>query len=103
MVEHQMWERLFTHCKKGDTIALTIEQYESYLKPHFEKEILDIYREYVEEQALITHNSAYEWVAHMLKRMRTFDGGNAVTNQLLQEYRNTYKRRRNMMAALKNV
>lgn len=103
MVEHQMWKRLFAHCKKGNSIALTIEQYEPYLKPHFEKEILDIYREYVEEQALITHSNAYDNVARMLKRMRAFDGGNAIVNQLLQEYRNTYKRRKNMMAALKNV
>jgi hypothetical protein len=103
MAEHQMWKRLFTHCKKGNIIATTIEQYEPYLKPHFEKEILDIYHEYVEEQALITHSSAYDCVAYMLKRMRTFDGGNVVVNQLLQEYRNTYKRRRNMMAALKDV
>ena len=103
MVEHQMWERLFTHCKKGGNVTLTIEQYEPYLKSHFEKEILDIYHEYTEKQALITHSSAYECVARILKRMRTFEGGNTVVDQLLQKYRNTYKRRKNMMSALKNV
>jgi hypothetical protein len=103
MVEHQMWERLFTHCKKGNTAATAIKEYEPYLKPHFEKEILDIYREYVEKQALIADSSAYDCVARMLTRMRTFDGGNTLVDQLLQEYRNTYKRRRNMMAALKDV
>lgn len=103
MVEQQMWERLLAYCKKGNTIAVTIEQYERYLKPHFEKEILDIYYNYVEKQALITHSSAYDCVARMLRRMRTFIGGNEVVDQLLQEYRNTYKRRKNMMAALKDV
>lgn len=103
MVEYQMWERLFTYCKKGDTIANIIAQYESHLKPHFEKEILDIYHQYVEQQALIADNSAYDRVARMLKHMRTFDGGNTIVNQLLQKYKNTYKRRRNMMAALENV
>lgn len=103
MVEHQMWQRLFNYCKKGNTIAIRIEEYEQYLKPHFEKEILDIYHTYVEEQALITHSSAYDCVTRMLKRMRTFNGGNDIVNQLLLKYRNTYKRRRNMMIALNNV
>lgn len=103
MKEHQMWERLFAYCKKGDVIATTIEQYEPCLKPHFGKEILDIYHEYVEQQALITHNSAYDRVAYMLKHMRTFDGGDIIVGQLLQKYRNTYKRRRNMMAALREL
>lgn len=103
MVEQQMWERLFIYCKKKAPIATLIEHYESYLKPHFEKEILNIYHNYVEEKALISHNSAYTCVARILKHMRTFDGGNIIVNQLLQEYRNTYKRRKNMMAALNNV
>ena len=59
-----------------------------------EKEILDIYHDYVEEEALITHSSAYDCVARMLKRMRTFEGGDAMVNQLLREYRDTYKRRK---------
>lgn len=103
MVEYQMWERLFGYCKKEEPAAMAVEKYESYLKLHFEKEILDIYHKFVEEQALITHNSAYDRVANMLKHMRTFNGGNDVVNHLLNEYRNTYKRRRNMMAALSNV
>lgn len=103
MIEHQMWKRLFFYCKTVKDIAPVIEQYEPYLKPHFEKEILDIYRDYVEEQALISHYIAYDCVASMLKRMRTFKGGDDIVNQLLQEYRSKYKRRRNMMAALQKV
>lgn len=103
MVEQQMWQRLFTHCEKGCSIATTIEQYEQYLKPHFEKEILDIYYKYVEQKALISHYSAYDCVAHTLKRMRTFEGGNDIVDRLLQDYRKTYKRRKNMMLALSEV
>jgi len=55
---------------------------------------LDIYHDYVEEEALIAHSSAYDCVARMLKRMRTFEGGDAMVNQLLREYRDTYKRRK---------
>lgn len=103
MVEHQMWERLLAYCKKGYDVATTIEQYEQYLKPYFEKEILDIYREYVEKEALIARSSAYDRVARMLKHMKTFDGGTDVVNHLVQEYRNTYKRRKSMMAVLKGL
>jgi len=39
----------------------------------------------------------------MLKRMRTFTDGNELVNQLLRKYRETYKRRKNMMAALNGV
>jgi len=64
---------------------------------------LDIYHDYVEEEALIAHSSAYDCVARMLKRMRTFEGGDAMVNQLLREYRDTYKRRKNMIAVLEKV
>lgn len=103
MVEHQMWKRLFAYCKKGIPIANVIEQYEFYLKPYFEKEILDIYRVDVEAQALITHSSAYDRVAYLLKIMRSFSGGNVLVNLLVQKYRATYKRRKNMMAVLNDV
>lgn len=102
-VEQEMWERLFKYCKKGYHIVNTIKEYEHYLKPYFGKEILDIYHKYVEEEALISNYSAYMRVADILKRMRSFEGGNALVEQLLQEYRSTYKRRKNMVAALKDV
>ena len=101
MCEHQMWQRLFTYCGKGNITNL--EQYETALKPHFEKEILEHYRDYVEKQAQITDWRAYDEVARILKRMRTFTDGNALTDQLLEKYRATYKRRKNMMEALKEV
>lgn len=103
MIEYQMWRRLFDYCKKNSPVADTISQYEKYLKPHFEKEILDIYREYVERLASITHSNAYDSVARMLRHMRTFSGGDAVVDLLLQKYRDIHKRRKNMMNALKNV
>lgn len=65
-----------------------------FSKATFRKRDIDIYHDYVEEEALITHSSAYDCVARMLKRMRTFEGGDAMVNQLLREYRDTYKRRK---------
>lgn len=103
MVEYQLWKRLLAYCKKGYDIASTIEEYEPDLKSHLGKEVLSIYHEYVEEQALIARNSAYDRVARVLKRMRTFDGGDDLVDELLEKYRSIYNRRRNMMFALENV
>ena len=99
--EHQLWKRLFSHCKKGN--VSDIEQYEEDLKPYFEKDILDLYHGFVEKKALITDSYAYEEVARLLKKMRAFISGDELVNQLLEKYRSTYKRRKNMMAALKDV
>lgn len=101
MHEHQLWSRLFAYCKKGSIADM--EQCENDLKPHFENEILTVYKDYVEKQALITSQHAYLEVARILTRMRTFANGNELVNQLLEKYRTMYKRRRNMMAALKGV
>ena len=101
MQEHQMWTRLLNYCLRGS--ITNMEKYEKDLKPYFEKEILEYYREQVEKKALITDQRAYEEVAHILTRMKTFVGGNVLVNQLLEKYRTTYKRRKNMMAALKEV
>ena len=101
MHEHQLWPRLFSHCKRGNIGNL--EKYDNDLKPFFEKEILEFYLSYVEKQALITDSHAYDEVARMLKRMRTFTGGNDLVNKLLEHYRISYKRRKNMVAALRDV
>jgi hypothetical protein len=101
MHEHQMWTRLFTHCKKGGINEIV--KYENDLKPHFEKDILEFYRERVEKQALLTEHGAYLEVARILKQMKTFAGGKELVSQLLEKYRTTYKRRKNMMIALNGV
>jgi hypothetical protein len=80
-----------------------MEKYENDLKPYFEKDILDFYREYVEKQALLTDQGAYLEVVRILKHIKTFSGGNELVNQLLEKYRTTYKRRKNMMIALNGV
>ena len=102
MHEHQLWARLFAYCQKGGGIS-EMEHYEKDLKPHFEKEILEYYKVVVEKRARITDSNAYREVARILTRMRTFTDGHELVNQLLEKYRTTYKRRKNMMKELINV
>ena len=99
--EHQLWPRLFALCQKGSIYDM--ERYEEDLKPHFEEEILEYYHTCVEKKARVTDPRAYDEVARILKRMRTFTGGNELVNQLLENYRVAYKRRRIMMEVLKEV
>lgn len=101
MVEHQLWKRLLEYCKKGSSfITNSLEKYEAYLKPHFEKELLDIYIAQIEEAA---PGQNYHQVAHILRHIRTFKGGDEIVDQKLQEFRQTYKRRRKMMTILDTV
>jgi len=64
---------------------------------------LDLYRDSVDKKALIADGHAYQEVARLLKKMRTFAGGDELVDQLLEKYRSTYKRRKNMMVELKDV
>lgn len=101
LVEHKMWERLLTLCEKSG--AEKLEKYEKYLKPLYAKEIFKAYQKYVEEQALITDQNAYDNVGRVLKKMKGFEGGEVVVAQLVQKYRGLYKKRRNMMKVLEGV
>ncbi len=101
MKDHQLWPRLFAFCKKGGISSIV--EYEKSLKPYYEKEILQLYLDHTEEQALIAEYRSYHEVARFLRRMRKFSGGNELVEQLLAKYRMLYKRRKIMMAELKGV
>lgn len=101
LVEHKMWDRLFSLCKNAG--AEKLEQYEKYLKPYYAREIFDAYQKYVEKQSLMTDQSAYDNVGRILKKMKGFEGGEEVVSKLLLKYKETYKRRKNMMRVLERV
>ncbi len=101
LVEHQKWDKLFVQCKKGGIEYLN--QYEKYLRPEFDQEIYDIYLKFIEQQATITDQKAYENVAHFLKRLNTFPSGEEKVRTLVTKYREVYKRRKNMMKELDGV
>ena len=100
-VEHQMWGDLWKFCQKSSIEV--VRQYEKYLRPQHEKEILNIYLKYVQHQAAITDKDAYKRVANMLNWMKAFEGGPAVVKKLVDLYRVTYKRRIYMMKELDRV
>lgn len=101
LVEHQKWNELFVQCKKGGVEYL--KRYEKYLRPEFDQEIYDTYLKFIEQQAAITDQKAYENVANYLKRLKTFPGGEEKVRTLVTKYRELYKRRKNMMKELEWV
>lgn len=101
LIEHQMWDKLFDLCQKEGVES--IEEYEKYLKPHYANEIFSAYHKYVEKQALITDPNSYGNVARVLVKMKKYEGGKELVENLVQKYRAAYKRRKNMIAALKDI
>ncbi|MEJ7829015.1 MAG: hypothetical protein WKF91_12480 [Segetibacter sp.] len=101
LIEHGMWKELFDLCKRRNTES--IEAYEKHLKPYFAKKIFDEFHKYVEKQALVTDQVAYGNVARVLVKMKKYEGGEELVQRLAQKYRTTYKRRKNMLAALKGI
>ncbi|MFA7691074.1 MAG: hypothetical protein WCY18_08325 [Methanofastidiosum sp.] len=101
LIEHHRWEELFVQCQNGGVNYL--EKYEKYFRPQFDSKLYDIYLNFAQEQATITDQKAYENVGSMLKNLKTFEGGKDKVNELISEYRVTYKRRKNMMKVLDEV
>ena len=100
-VEHEMWGDLWRLCRERG--IETIKKYEKYLRPHYGKEVFNIYHLYVQQQATITDKEAYKRVADMLIRMKSFEDSSAIVKQLVTQYRQTYKRRPYMMEQLNRV
>lgn len=100
-IEHERWDDLWKLCQKGGITV--IMDYEKKLRPRFEKELLDQYRAYVQQQATIADKGAYARVAKTLIRMKSFENGPSVVRQLVMHYRQIYKRRPCMMQELDRV
>lgn len=101
LIEHEMWYELFERCKKGGVYY--VEEFEKYFRPQFDSELYTIYFNYLESQVIITNQQAYENVGRILDRLKSFDGGKEKVQELVSEYRITYKRRKNMMKVLDRV
>ena len=100
-VEHKRWDDLLHLCHKSG-IGM-IRKYEKHLRPRYPKEVFSIYLQYVQQQATITDKEAYKRVGQTLIWMKSFEGGTAVVRELINQFRETYKRRPYMMKELDRV
>lgn len=101
-VEEQYWDRLLLLVEKVGLHFL--EYYEKYLKSRFPGRLLGLLVQHTmhyAEQNMGRHH--YENVARLLKKIRTYPGGNVKADKLLADFRMRYKQRRAMMEELKRV
>lgn len=101
LIEHERWEELLKQCQIGG--VQYVEEFEKYFRPRFDVQLYKTYLNYIEEQATITNQEAYENVGRMLQRLKSFTGGKEKVQELIAQYRITYKRRKNMMKVLDKV
>lgn len=100
-VEHKRWDDLLQLCRNSGVGM--IRKYEKHLRPRYPKEVFSIYLQYVQQQATITDKEAYKRVGQTLIWMKSFEGGTAVVRELINQFRETYKRRPYMMKELDRV
>lgn len=82
--------------------ALT--KYESELAKRYPAELLDKYRIEVEKMAKpTTGRKQYKYIVCLLKQMKKYSGGTAVTADLVHEWKTLYRNRRAMMEKLDKV
>ena len=101
LVENERWEELLEQCRISG--VQYVEEFEKYFRPRFDEQLHKIYLNYIEEQANITKQEAYENVGRVLQRLKTFANGKEKVQELIALYRTTYKRRSNMMKVLDKV
>jgi hypothetical protein len=81
-----------------------IARYEDVLRPAYEMELLDIYRQAVIVMARPTSGrEGYREIVKKLRHMLDYTGGEACVRALLNEWRNTYGNRPAMQDELKGV
>ena len=101
-IEEQYWERLLQLVEKSELSR--IEAYEQYLKPRVPDKLRDIFVEklmpYADRNVGRNH---YQYVAGILRKIRTYPEGNRIVDKLLTEFKIKYKARRAMMEELKGV
>jgi hypothetical protein len=101
-IDEQYWDRLMDLVEKSELNGL--ETYEQYLKSRFPEKLRDLFVEkvisYAEKNASRTH---YQYAAGILRKIRTYPGGNEAVEKLLSSFKIKYKARKAMMEELRGV
>lgn len=99
--EEKMVDKLWDDIRQMNDMA-ALARYENVLRPHYEKEILDMYVQYV--RILIPdsrHRNQYRNCIQYLKKICQFSGGEKIAQNLAREWKHTYTTRKAMKEELK--
>ncbi len=102
-LEEKLYDRLLDYVKENPGLyALT--KYEAELAERYPAELLDKYRIEVEKMAKpTTGRKEYQHIVSVLRCMKKYPGGAAVTADLVRQWKTIYRNRRAMMEELNKV
>lgn len=105
-VEEKEYERLYKMILSVPSYRQleALSEYAHHLKDFYSSELLALYTDricdYAENNLGRNH---YEYIAKILQNMKKLKEGDEVVRHVVQEFRNTYKRRSAMMSVLKGL
>lgn len=98
--EEKKYDLLMDFLKK-ETRMYLVREFEDILKNDYSKEILEIYENYLENEArYASGRKAYQGYVHTLEHMKSFEGGHACVAKIVTEWQNVYANRKAMMEEL---
>ena len=102
-LEEKLYDRLLDYVQKSPGLS-ALTKYEKELAKWYPAELLDKYRVEVEKMAKpTTGRKQYKYIVYLLKQMKKYPGGTAVTADLVHEWKTLYRNRRAMMEELDKV
>lgn len=101
-IEEQYYDKLFLSVMATSSFEIMV-RYEKYLKKGFEKQLLEEYREMVDEKSKFTGRRNYEEVRKMLQHMKTLKNGEELVEKMIKEYEIKYANRRLMLEELNKI
>ncbi|KAA6319235.1 hypothetical protein EZS27_030848 [termite gut metagenome] len=102
-IEEEYWDRLMSFVEKHIRLGkyTSLESYEAYLQSQYPERMLEFYRsqilDYAEKNMGRDH---YQYIASVLKKMKTYSGGVEIVNSIVSHFKNIYFKRRAMMEEL---
>lgn len=100
MEAEKLYDRLLEAAAASMSIHI-LEQHENVLKEYNPEQVKKIYIQYVKRQAdTVSDRKRYRMLAGYLKHLSAYPGGKEAADQIAQEWKITYRRRRAMMEEL---
>jgi uncharacterized Zn finger protein len=103
LIEEKDWPKLFAYVSRRPELNLLLEV-SKYLKKDYGPQLLPLFENTLYTYAdSNTSKSGYKNVADVLQHITTLEGGKPLVRRLLADFRELFKKRRNMMEALNKV
>ncbi len=101
--EEKMYDKLLL-CVLASPDVDELQKYDDILKEEYPEQLLNKYKNEVENMVMCVNNrEQYSYVVSLLSRMKEIEGGKKIVEELVEEWKIKYKKRRSMMNELKKL